>query len=181
MNFTKTPLSGAFLVDLEPASDDRGFFARTFCEDEFAKRGLPRRFVQCNISFNAKRGTLRGMHFQAAPHAESKLVRCTSGAIFDVIVDIRRSSATYCSWYGIELTSANRRSLFIPDGYAHGFLSLEDNSEVSYMMSTAYAPDFARGFRWDDAAVGIRWPAKPAIISERDATYPVLEDSHGGW
>jgi dTDP-4-dehydrorhamnose 3,5-epimerase len=175
MTFIESPLAGAFVVELECLVDERGFFARSYCAEEFAARGLGPAMRQCSVSYNARAGTLRGMHYQGAPHEEHKLVRCTAGAVFDVIVDIRESSATYRRWFGAELTSNNRRSLFIPPGFAHGFISLADHSEVYYMISAAYVPQSSRGFRWNDPAFGIEWPLAPAVISARDASYPLLD------
>src|SRR6202034_747230 len=179
MIFKESPLPGAFIVDLELHSDERGFFARSYCPDEFAAQGLTTPLRQCSVSYNARKGTLRGLHYQVAPHEEYKLVRCTAGAIFDVIVDIRQSSPTYRRWYGTELTMANRLALFIPPGFAHGFVSLTDGAEVYYMISPAYAPEFSRGLRWSDPAFRIEWPLVPAVISARDAAYPLL-DAPGG-
>jgi dTDP-4-dehydrorhamnose 3,5-epimerase len=175
MIFTESPLPGAFLVDLELLPDERGFFARTYCLDEFAAHGLSAPLRQCSVSFNAHKGTLRGLHHQAAPHEEHKLVRCTSGAIFDVIVDIRPQSSHYRRWFGTELSSRNRRALFIPPGFAHGFLSLSDDAEVYYMISVPHAPAHAQGFRWNDPAFAIQWPLAPSVMSARDAAYPLLD------
>jgi dTDP-4-dehydrorhamnose 3,5-epimerase len=175
--FTESALAGAFVIELERIEDDRGFFARSFCAEEFAAHGLPAVMPQCSVSFNARRATLRGLHFQADPHAEDKLVRCTAGAIFDVIVDLRRDSPDRGRWLGIELTADNRRSLFVPRGFAHGFITLTDGSEVLYMMSVPYVPGFARGLRWNDPAIGIDWPLEPAHMTERDAAYPLLDSS----
>lgn len=177
MIFTATALEGAFIVDIEPTRDERGFFARTFCAEEFAQYGLSAAALQCSVSNNLNRGTLRGMHYQAAPHEEDKLIRCTAGAVFDVIVDIRTGSPSYGRWFGTELTAANRRGLLAPKGFAHGFLTLADASEVLYMISTRYAPECARGFRWDDPNVAIDWPMEPLVISARDAAYEML--GHG--
>jgi dTDP-4-dehydrorhamnose 3,5-epimerase len=177
VKFTESALAGAFIVELERIEDDRGFFARSFCAEEFAAHGLPAIMPQCSVSFNARRATLRGLHFQADPHAEDKLVRCTAGAIFDVIVDLRRDSPGRGRWLGIELTADNRRSLFIPRGFAHGFITLTDGSEVLYMMSVPYVPGFARGVRWNDPAIGIDWPLEPEHMTERDAAYPLLDSS----
>ncbi len=174
MIFTETALRGAYLVDLDRAGDERGFFARTFCVEEFAARGLTAPASQCSVSFNETGGTLRGLHFQAAPHDEDKLVRCTRGAIFDVIVDLRPESDTQGQWFSVELTAENHRALYVPKGFAHGFLSLEDRTEVLYMIGVPYAPGFARGLRWDDPALGIRWPRPPSVISARDAEFPLL-------
>lgn len=179
MKFTETPLQGAFVLDLEPISDERGFFGRTFCTNEFRGHGLMSAVAQCSVSFNAKKGTLRGMHFQAAPHEEDKLVRCTAGAIFDVIIDIRPTSQTRGRWFGIELTAANRRALFVPSGFAHGFITLADGTEVFYMISTPFASGFGRGVRWSDPAVAIQWPLEPVVISQRDASYPSLSEMLG--
>jgi dTDP-4-dehydrorhamnose 3,5-epimerase len=172
VRFEDTGLAGAYVVEVEAAEDQRGLFARTFCADEFAAHGLPRGFVQCNTSFNARRGTLRGMHWQAEPKAEGKLVRCTQGAIYDVILDLRRGSRTYLAWKAYELSAANRRALYAPPGFAHGFQALSDAAEVFYQMTENYAPELARGARWDDAAFGIDWPIRPPLISPRDASFP---------
>jgi dTDP-4-dehydrorhamnose 3,5-epimerase len=172
---TETELKGAYTVDLERIGDERGFFARSFCEEEFAAHGLPRRMPQSSVSYNERRGTLRGLHFQAAPHGEEKLVRCTSGAIFDVIVDLREPSPTRHRWVGIELTAESRRALYVPKGFAHGFITLADATEVLYMMSVPYAPGFERGVRWSDPTFGITWPCEPLHISARDAAYPLIE------
>src|SRR4030081_3266971 len=179
MIFTESPLPGAFLIDLERNSDERGFFARAYCAQEFAAKGLGTELNQCSVSYNTRKGTLRGMHYQAAPHEEHKLVRCTAGAIFDVIVDMRTVSPTYRRWFGTDLTVDNRRSLFIPPGFAHGFVSLTDDAEVYYMISVAHAPSFSRGLRWNDPAFAIEWPLAPVVISARDAGYPLL-DAPGG-
>jgi dTDP-4-dehydrorhamnose 3,5-epimerase len=175
MTFTECGLAGALVVDVERLADERGFFARSHCAAEFVAHGLEGVFRQCSISFNERRGTLRGMHFQAKPHAEAKLVRCTAGAVFDVIVDIRSQSPTYRRWFGTELTAGNRRALYIPEGFAHGFISLADQAEVLYMISVAYAPGFGRGFRWNDPAIGIEWPMRPTLLSARDAAYPPFD------
>jgi dTDP-4-dehydrorhamnose 3,5-epimerase len=169
MIFTETALQGAVLVDLAPHSDERGFSSRSFCEREFAEHGLNPRVVQCNISYNQKRGTLRGMHLQVPPFAEAKLVRVTRGSIYDVIVDLRRDSPTRLKWFGVELSAENRRALYVPEGFAHGFLTLEDDTQVFYQMSEFYAPECARGYPWDDPAFGIVWPIPVSVISEKDA------------
>jgi dTDP-4-dehydrorhamnose 3,5-epimerase len=174
MKFSPTKLSGVWLVDLERHEDERGFFARSWCQSEFERHGLNPRLVQCNVSFNRKRGTLRGMHYQVAPHAEVKLVRCTRGAIYDVAVDLRPESQTYRQWVGVELTAENGRALYIAEGFAHGFQTLADDSEVFYQMSEFFHPDCARGLRWNDPAFGISWPAPNPIISERDQNLPLL-------
>ena len=176
MKFLPTPLSGAFLIDLEPFSDERGFFARSWCCRDFERMGLTHRLVQCNISFNGQRGTLRGMHFQAKPYEEAKLVRCTMGAMFDVIIDIRPESATFKKWFGIELSAQNRRMIYIPEGFAHGFQTLEDNTEVFYQMSEFFQPECARGIRWNDPQIGIAWPIKEGItISPKDRDFGCLQ------
>jgi dTDP-4-dehydrorhamnose 3,5-epimerase len=175
MIFTESPLPGAFLVDLELLTDERGFFARAYCPDEFAAQGLGTPLRQCSVSYNARRGTLRGLHYQAAPHEEHKLVRCTAGAIFDVIVDIGPHSPHYRQWFGTELSAQNRRAVFIPPGFAHGFVTLSDDAEVYYMISVPHSPQHARGFRWSDPAFGIQWPVAPRVISARDAACPLLE------
>lgn len=175
MIFTESSLPGVFVVDMTPVEDERGFFARSYCVDEFAERGLGPPLKQCSVSFNTHKGTLRGMHYQDPPHAEHKLVRCSSGAIFDVIVDLRPDSATRHRWYGMELSAANHRALFVPPGCAHGFITLCDATEVYYMISCAHAPTHARGVRWSDPAFAIPWPAQPSVISARDAAYPLLD------
>ncbi len=178
MKFSDCGLAGALIVDIEPITDERGFFARSYCREEFAAQGIEAPMQQCSVSFNARSGTLRGMHFQANPHAEDKLVRCTLGAVFDVVVDIRPQSATYRRWFGTELSAANRRALFIPPGFAHGFITLTDGAELYYMISAPHVPRASRGFRWDDAAIGIAWPLPPVLISPRDAGWPPLAAAH---
>lgn len=168
MIFTPTELAGAFLVELEPKEDARGYFARVYCEREFAQRGLPRLGAQASVSMSRKAGTLRGMHYQERPHEEDKLVRCLRGAIWDVIVDIRPESPTYCRWVGLELSESNQRMLLVPKGFAHGFLTRCDDVVVSYMMSEFYEPAAARGARYDDPAFGIEWPGPVVEISEKD-------------
>ncbi len=172
MIFTETKLSGAVVVDLEPHYDERGFFSRSWCQREFTERGLNPNVVQCNVSYNRQKGTLRGMHLQAAPFAEAKLVRVTRGSIYDAIVDLRSGSATYMQWLGVELTAENHRALYVPEGFAHGFITLEDDSEVFYQMSEFYAPECQRGYRWNDPAFGIEWPIPVAVISDKDAALP---------
>jgi dTDP-4-dehydrorhamnose 3,5-epimerase len=177
LRFTPLPLAGAFLIKLETHSDDRGYFARTFCTREFRDHGLDPTIAQCSTSFNLRRGTLRGMHYQVAPHEETKLVRCTSGKIFDVIVDVRPQSPTYGKWHGVELSSDNHRMLYIASGFAHGFQTLEDNSEVFYQISTEYLPSASRGILWNDPTLAISWPiTKGMTISERDASLPRLQN-----
>jgi dTDP-4-dehydrorhamnose 3,5-epimerase len=172
MIFTETGLAGAFLVEPERIEDERGFFARTWSLREFAAHGIGGPMTECNISYNLRRGTLRGMHYQAEPHAQVKLVRCTAGAIYDVIVDLRPSSPTHGRWFAAELSASNRRQLYIPEGFAHGFQTLSDDAEVFYQMSGDYAPESGRGVRWDDPAFGIEWPLPVSVIAERDARYP---------
>jgi dTDP-4-dehydrorhamnose 3,5-epimerase len=179
LRFVETPLSGLYVVEIEPRNDDRGFFARSFCIEEFDGYGLERQVAQCNISFNAKAGTLRGLHFQAEPHEEAKLVRCTQGAIYDVAVDIRPSSETYLKWYAAELNSSNRRMLFIPQGFAHGFQTLTDETEVFYLMFESYHPESGSGLRWDDPKIGVVWPLANQIISEKDRAYPLIDNGPG--
>ena len=178
MHFQELPLAGCYLIDPEPAEDDRGFFARAYCEQEFAEFGLTTRWVQCNISYNHLAGTLRGMHYQAAPDEEVKLVRCTRGALHDVVVDMRPDSGTYLAWHAVELSADNHRMLYIPKGLAHGFYTLEDQTEVFYQMSSFYAPGSARGYRWNDPAFGISWPGPVAVISDRDQQYPDFSGQH---
>jgi dTDP-4-dehydrorhamnose 3,5-epimerase len=172
VTFEPTAIPGVVVVRPERFADARGHFARTWDGDELAAHGLNPRVVQCSTSFNARAGTLRGMHYQAAPHAEAKLVRCTRGRVFDVALDLRPGSPTFRQWAGAELSAENGAALYVPEGCAHGFLTLEDASEVFYMISAPYAPEAARGARWDDPAFGIRWPAAPRVIHDRDAGYP---------
>ena len=172
MKFTETKLGGVFVVELEALEDERGFFARSWCAREFEAQGLQRHFVQSNISFNKKKGTLRGMHYQADPRQEVKLVRCTRGAIYDVVIDLRPDSPTFTKWISITLTEDNHMSAYIPEGFAHGFQSLEDCTEVFYQMSEFFAPECARGVRWNDPAFGIKWPPGERTISKKDQEYP---------
>jgi dTDP-4-dehydrorhamnose 3,5-epimerase len=172
MKLTRVPLQGAFVVDVEPIPDERGFFARTWCAEEFRSLGLNPKLAQCSVSFNKRRGTLRGMHYQNDPWPEAKLVRCCSGAIYDVIVDLRRASPSYAKWFAVELTAANHTMLYVPEGVAHGFQTLTDDAEVFYQISEMYHPECARGVRWNDPAFGIEWPIPDPILSERDRTFP---------
>lgn len=172
MRFISTTIAGTYLIEPELISDARGSFARSFCQNEFTNAGLNPNLVQCSISFNKQRGTLRGMHYQEAPFAEAKLVRCTQGAIYDAIIDLRKDSMSFGKWYGIELTSKNRKALYVPEGCAHGFLTLQDNTEVFYQMSEFYHPEWARGIRYNDPAFSVDWPANIVQISDRDAQYP---------
>ena len=175
MNFHETSLPGVYVIEPKRLSDERGFFARTFCTEDFAVRGLDARVVQSSISFNPTRGTLRGMHYQAEPHGENKIIRCTMGAIWDCLIDLRPGSPTYKQWTAETLTAENRRLFYVPEGVAHGFLTLEPNSEVFYEISTIYVPDAGRGVRWDDPAFGVEWPDSPQLMSDRDRGYPDFE------
>ena len=175
MKFIPTPLPGAFVIEPQLFPDDRGFFAGTFSRQKFVEHGCDGDLVECNVSFNKRAGTLRGMHFQNAPHAQSKLVRCTRGAIWDAIIDLRPGSATFKKWFGAELTAENRRQLYIPEGFAHGFITLADETEVFYQLGNVYHAASAGGVRWDDPAFGIAWPREVSVIIERDATYPDFE------
>ena len=175
MIFHETKLHGAFEIQIEPHSDERGFFARSWCQREFAQHGLNPKLAQCNISVTAQKGTLRGVHFQAAPFAEAKLVRCTRGAIYDVVLDLRPQSPTFRDWIAVILTAEKHNMVYVPEGCGHGFQTLQDDIEVFYQMSEFYNPDAARGVRWDDPAFRIAWPEKVEIISERDRTYPDFE------
>jgi len=172
VRFEPTPLPGVWVVELEPHRDERGYFARAFCAREFAAHGLETTFVQCNVSGNRYRGTLRGLHWQAAPHEEVKLVRVVRGAAFDVVVDLRADSPTYCRCFTTMLDARSGRAVYVPRGCAHGFLTLEDDTDVFYQMSEFYVPELARGARWDDPAFSIPWPEVPQFISERDRTHP---------
>lgn len=174
MLFCETKIAGVFEVRPELMTDERGFFARSWCDREFEHAGLNPRVAQCSISYNPRSGTLRGMHYQADPYSEAKLVRCTSGAIFDVAIDLRLESATFRKWVGLTLTSVMRNMMYIPEGCAHGFLTLEDHCEVFYQISSAYCADAARGVRWNDPAFAIEWPAAVQVISDRDANYPLF-------
>jgi dTDP-4-dehydrorhamnose 3,5-epimerase len=173
MLFHQTELTGVYLIGIDPAEDERGYFARTFCRKEFEERGLNPCVAQCNVSYSRKKGTLRGMHYQAAPYGEAKLVTCIAGAIYDVMIDLRADSPTYRKWLAMELSGRGARTmLYIPEGFAHGFQTLEDDTEVFYQMSEFYAPQYGRGIRWDDPAFAIRWPDGPRTLSERDRNYP---------
>jgi dTDP-4-dehydrorhamnose 3,5-epimerase len=172
VRFEETPLPGAYVIDLEPREDARGFFARAFCVDEFAAQGLETTFVQINTSLTREPGTLRGMHYQLEPSAEVKVVRVVNGAVWDVAVDLRPDSPTYRRHFGVELSAANRRTLYVPRGFAHGFLTLEPDSEALYLVSAFYDPERERGIRWDDPAFAIEWPREPASVSEKDRAHP---------
>lgn len=175
MKFHETKLPGVFEIHFEPAADERGFFARSWCQKEFEDHGLDGRLVQCSVSLNSRKGTLRGVHYQGEPFAETKVVRCTAGAIYDVVLDLRGQSPTFKQWFAKVLSAENRHSLYIPKGCAHGFLTLTEESEVLYQMSEFYHPDSARGVRWNDPAFQIEWPAPPVVMSDRDRTYPDFE------
>lgn len=172
MIFDETRLPGAYVIELEPLRDERGFFARAWCREEFGERGLATEIAQCNLAFNERAGTLRGMHFQLPPHEDAKVVRCTRGAIYDVIVDLRPRSATYLGWFGVELSEDDRRALYVPIGLAHGYETLTDRAETAYLHSAAYVPGYDGGVRWDDPAFGIAWrEAEPRVISEKDRAW----------
>jgi dTDP-4-dehydrorhamnose 3,5-epimerase len=175
MIFHETKLPGVFEIRLEPQPDERGFFARSWCQKEFAQHGLNPKLAQCNVSVTLRKGTLRGVHFQRAPFAEAKLVRCTCGAIYDVVLDLRPHSPTFRHWIAVVLTAEKRNMVYVPEGCGHGFLTLQDDVEVFYQMSEFYNPEAARGVRWDDPAFQIAWPEKVEVISERDRTYPDFE------
>jgi dTDP-4-dehydrorhamnose 3,5-epimerase len=174
MIFTETKLEGVYVIAPEFIEDERGFFARLWTPEEFAERGLNPRLVQANVSYNRRKGTLRGMHFQVKPHEEAKLVRCTRGSLYDVALDIRPDSPTYLQWEAVELTEANRLMFYVPEGFAHGYQTLEDDTEVFYQMSELYHPESARGLRWDDPKLGLRWPLPVSVISERDKQFELL-------
>jgi dTDP-4-dehydrorhamnose 3,5-epimerase len=174
MRFLELPLPGAWVIEIETLEDDRGHFGRSFCREEFRARGLRDEVLQSNVSYNRRRGTLRGMHFQVAPHEEAKLVRCTRGALYDVIVDLRPGSPARGQWQAVELTSDNYRMLYIPEGFAHGFQTLEDGTEASYLMFHSYHPESARGFRWNDPTLAIDWPLPVTAISLKDLSLPTL-------
>ena len=172
MIFRDTPLPGAYVLEPERIEDQRGFFARIWCKNELRARGLSCELAQSNVGFSRRRGTLRGLHFQRPPHAEVKIVRCTRGSVFDVIVDLRAGSSTQGRWEAVEITMENRRLVYVPAGFAHGFLTLCDSTEVAYQMTGNYAPAHARGIRWDDPSIGVTWPMAPTVISTRDRSYP---------
>lgn len=175
MKFVETELAGAFVIRPEPVIDERGFFSRAFCRREFEQHGLNADVAQCNMSFNRNRGTLRGMHYQVRPHQEVKLVRCVAGSVYDVIVDLRRESRTYGKWLGVELNADNRNMVYVPAGFAHGYLTLSDNAEIFYQVSEFYSKAHERGLRWNDPAFGIEWPFTPTAISEKDRSFPDFE------
>jgi len=172
MIFQETALSGAFLIQMETSDDERGFFGRLYCRQDFAPLNFPGEIVQSNVSYNRKRATLRGMHYQAEPFAEAKIVACMHGAFYDVIIDLRQGSPTYKRWTAAEISAVNKRCFYIPEGFAHGFQTLEDDTTILYMMSQYYQPEYARGVRWDDPAFGIKWPFKEPLMSEKDRLLP---------
>jgi len=172
MIFSETRLKGAFVIEPERLIDARGFFARTWCKREFEAHGLNSNLVQCNNSFNKKKGTIRGMHYQAKPFEEAKLVRCTKGSIWDVIIDLRTDSPTFKEWFAVKLTAENHKMFYIPESFAHGFQTLEENTEVFYQMFEYYSPEYSRGVRWDDPVFSIKWPEDKIIISDKDRQYP---------
>lgn len=176
MRFTETKLAGAFILDLELREDSRGFFARTFCQKEFEAHGLKPSVAQCNCSYNHRKGTMRGMHYQLPPAAETKLVRCTRGGIYDVIIDLRPGSSTYRQWVGVELTEQNRRQLYVPEMFAHGYLTLTDGAEVAYQVGEFYTPGYERGIRYDDPVFKIEWPVAIEVISDKDAAWPAFKE-----
>lgn len=176
MTYEETPVPGAWLVGLEQSVDERGFFARLFADGEFARHGLATRFVQISDSFNAAAGTLRGMHYQAAPAEEAKLVRCVRGSLFDVVVDLRPSSPAFKRWFGAELSAGNRLMTYVPEGCAHGYLTLEPETELLYFVTVPYSPEHQRGVRWDDPAFAIDWPSTPNVISDRDRDFPAFDE-----
>ncbi len=180
MKFNETPIPGVFVIDLEKRGDDRGFFARVFCTNEFNEAGLVTDFVQVNNSLTGDKGTLRGMHYQIPPHAETKIVRCIRGALWDCVLDLRLGSPTFGRWYGAELSADNRRMMYVPKGFAHGFITLEDDTEAFYFVDEYYAPDAERGVRWDDPAFNIAWPASPIALSDKDKRYPDFDPEKAG-
>lgn len=180
MIFNPTPLHGAYTIDLEKRGDDRGFFARVFCEKEFGDHRLANHFVQVNNSLSSKKGTLRGMHYQLPPFAEVKVLRCLKGALYDVIVDLRPDSPTFKKWFGAELTAENRRMMYVPQGFAHGLLTLTDETEVLYFVSSFYSPEKERGLRYNDPAIGIVWPIEPVEVSQKDRNWPDINESFHG-
>ena len=180
MIFAETPLRGAYVIELEKHEDERGFFARSWCAQEFAAKGLDQHLVQCNVSFNKLKGTLRGLHYQLPPHAETKLVRCTRGALYDVIIDMRAESPTFLKWFGVELAATNYRMLYIPMRFAHGFQTLEDETEIFYQMTEFYTPDASRGIRWNDPRLGIVWPEADRTMSKKDQEYVDLDRAFAG-
>jgi len=177
MIFTKTDIQGAFIIDINRIEDHRGFFGRSFCQQEMKQHGLNETVAQTNLSSNKKKGTLRGLHYQQAPYEESKLVRCTRGSLFDVLVDLRKNSETYCKGFGIELSADSFRMLYVPEGCAHGFITLEDDTDIMYQVNQFYTPNAEKGLLWNDPAFDIKWPIQPVVISEKDRNQPLFEAS----
>ena len=177
MIFTETKLKGAYIIDVKRLEDERGFFGRSFCQKEFNEYGLRPNVYQTNVSFNKYKATLRGMHMQLAPHTETKLVRCTKGSIWDVIVDLRKDSPSYLEWIGVELTAESYRMLYVPENFAHGFITLQDDTDVTYQVSQFYTPSSERGFRWNDPSFNIQWIIEPKIISDKDRSHPLFENN----
>lgn len=180
MTFTPTPLTGSYIIDLTPFADNRGWFARTYCKNEFEQIGHTSEWVQINHSYTVQKGTLRGMHYQLPPFSEIKMVRCIAGSVFDVIVDLRKDSSTFLHWFGAELSAANKRMMYIPEGFAHGFQTLENDSELIYHHSAFYTPSAEQGLRFDDTRINIQWPVSVPVLSERDKQHPALDDSFAG-
>lgn len=178
MKFTETPLAGAWIIELEKRGDERGFFARTYCTREFAEHGLTTSFVQVNDSLTADRGTLRGMHYQLPPAAETKIVRCIRGALYDVMLDLREDSPTFGQSFGVELTAENRVMAYVPKGFAHGFITLEDATEAFYLVDEYYAPELERGVRWDDPKFDLKWPIEPVVLSDKDRSHPDFDRAY---
>lgn len=176
MLFTETPIPGVWVIDVEPFEDERGFFGRMWCRSELEQHGLNPRVEQANVGYSKKRGTLRGLHYQAAPHKEAKYIKCTRGSVYDVAVDLRSNSPSFCRWFGTELSDRNRTMLYVPEGCAHGYISLTDEAEILYLTSAAYAHDAAGGVRWDDPVFGIEWPIEPEVVSVQDKTWPLVEE-----
>lgn len=175
MKFIQTPLEGAYVVELEKREDERGFFARAFCVDEFAEHGLKTEIKQSNLSGSVQKGTTRGLHYQVAPMAEVKFIRCIKGSVFDVLVDMRPESPTYKQWFGLELSEQNQTAIYIPEGFAHGHQTLEDNSQIMYLTTQVYSPEHERGIRWNDPAIGVEWPLEPTVVSDKDQSWPLLD------
>ena len=176
MIITETKLKGAFIIDVRRIADERGFFGRSYCKKEFEEYGINTNIVQTNVSYNTRKGTLRGMHMQTAPYGETKLVRCTRGSIYDVIIDMRTNSETFKQWIGVNLSADNYRMLYVPEDFAHGFITLEDNTDVTYQVTQFYTPEFERGYRWNDMAFNIVWPLEPLLISDKDKSHALFED-----
>jgi dTDP-4-dehydrorhamnose 3,5-epimerase len=179
MIFTETPLSGVYVVELEKRGDDRGFFARTFCAREFSEHGLQTQFVQINTSSSADPGTIRGLHYQRPPAEETKLIRCIQGALWDVVVDVRPCSPTYLQSVGVELSAENGKQMYVPKGFAHGFMTLQPNTIAVYMADAYYTPDLEEGFRWNDPGLSVTWPLPATVVSKKDKTWPLLQDTDG--